>query len=225
MRPLKWLIGVALLPACVAASMSLWDLFTRISGGSARGLPVGTWALLGGFGLWLVLYFIAPRPVRTYVLAHELTHALWGSLMGARIVGMRVGRDSGYVKLTRVNFLITLAPYFFPFYTVCIILLHTLLSFFYDLQPYAPVWLGWIGLTWGFHLTFTLSTLRIRQPDVQANGRLFSYTIIYLFNLIGICIWIVAVTSHTWQDWTLNLWDHTREIYMHLTHRISIMWK
>lgn len=213
MRPLKWLIGVLLLPACVASSLSLWTLMTNLSGGSPRGLPLGTWSLLGGFVLWLLLYFIAPRPMRTYILAHELTHALWGALMGARIVGMKVGRESGYVKLTRVNFLISLAPYFFPFYTICVILLHTLLSFFYNLHPYAPVWLGWIGLTWGFHLTFTLSTLKIRQPDVQSHGRLFSYVIIYLFNLIGVCIWIVAVTNITWSDWSIDLWRQHIDVY------------
>ncbi len=213
MRPLKWFLGILLLPACVAGSLTLWDLFNSVSGGSIKGLPLGTWSLLGGFFLWIILYFVAPRPMRTYVLAHELTHALWGSLMGARIVGMRVGRDSGYVKLTRVNFLISLAPYFFPFYTLCVILLHTLLRFFFDLGPYAPIWLAWIGLTWGFHLTFTLSTLRIKQPDVQAHGRLFSYVIIYLFNLIGICIWIIAVTDINWHTWSLSLWDHLWDVY------------
>lgn len=224
MRPLKFIIGILLLPACVAGSLTLWDLFTNVSGGSVRGLPIGTWSLLGGFFLWLLLYGVAPRPMRSYILAHELTHALWGTLMGARIVGMKVGKDSGYVKLTRINFLISLAPYFFPFYTVCIILLHTVLSFFFDLRPYAPVWLAWIGLTWGFHLTFTLATLRIKQPDVQAHGRLFSYAIIYLFNLLGICIWIVAVTDIRWHAWSLSLWDHIWDVYSYVGYGMIQGW-
>lgn len=224
MRPLKWFFGILLLPACLAVSLTVWELFTLLSGGSVQGLPIGTWSLLGGLALWLLLYFVAPRPMRSYILAHELTHALWGSLMGARIVGMKVGRDSGYVKLTRVNFLISLAPYFFPFYTVCIILLHTALGFFFDLTPYAPVWLAWIGLTWGFHLTFTLSTLRIKQPDVQAHGRLFSYVIIYLFNLIGICIWIVAVSEIPWALWSVSLWDQLWDLYGHAGEGVLHIW-
>ncbi len=204
MKLFKWLIGLLLLPACAAVSLTVWALLDRLTGGGLHGLSFSVWGLLIGFGLWLILYFVLPRPMRTYVLAHELTHALWGWVMGARIVGMKVTAAGGHVQLTRSNFLITLAPYFFPLYTMLIIGLHAVLSLFFDLRHYEPVWMGWIGLTWGFHVTFTLSMLRIGQSDIREHGALFSYAVIYLFNILGVAWWIVSITDIAWPDWVLQ---------------------
>ena len=152
---------------------------------------------MGGFIFWLVLYFVLPRPVRTYVLAHELTHALWGWMMGARVSNLRVAEDKGSVTLSKTNFLITLAPYFFPLYTVLTIVLFGVLGLFYAVEQYHLWWMGMIGFTWGFHFTFTISTLMQHQSDIRACGHLFSYTFIYSLNTIGIGLWSVAVTPAT----------------------------
>ena len=140
------------------------------------------------------------RPVRTYVLAHELTHALWGYLLGARVSKLRVSRKGGSVMVSKNGLFVTLAPYFFPFYTVCVVLLYGLLALFFDLSPYEPFWLGLVGLTWGFHVTFTLTTLAQHQTDVERYGRILSYTFIYLMNVLGVCIWVVATASPTIED-------------------------
>ena len=42
--------------------------------------------------------------------------------------------------------------------------LRGVLGWFYDLNAYEPFWLGLVGLTWGFHLTFTISTLGAALP-------------------------------------------------------------
>ncbi len=193
-RIIRFLIGLLLLPVCVAASMALYGLLRAIQPGS---VPPDTWWLVGGFIFWLVLYFVLPRPVRTYVLAHELTHALWGWMMGARVSNLRVAEDKGSVTLSKTNFLITLAPYFFPLYTVLTIVLFGLLSLFYAVEQYHLWWMGMIGFTWGFHFTFTISTLMQHQSDIRACGHLFSYTFIYSLNTIGIGLWSVAVTPAT----------------------------
>ena len=213
MRPLKCLVGLLLFPACFAATQALYQLLIDLSGAGLHGIPLSVWGLVTGFVLWLLIYLGMPRPVRSYVLAHELTHALWGWAMGARIKGIRVSKSGGAVRLTRTNFLITLAPYFFPFYTVCIILLHAILSLFFDMHTYEPVWLGWVGLTWGFHFTFTLSTLKTKQPDIEEHGRLFSYVIIYLCNILGICLWILTVSDIGWSEGGTTIWELTRNSY------------
>lgn len=196
---MKILTGLLLLPFCAAISRTLWHIVTALSLDGAS-LSPSTWGLLLGFVVWLVLYFCSPRPVKAYVLAHELTHALWGRLMGARVSRLRVSARGGSVTLSKSNFLITLAPYFFPFYTLLALALYGLASLFFDLRPYEPFWLGCVGLTWGFHLTFTISTLQQHQPDVRVHGRLFSYAFIYLMNLLGVVAWIVIVASPTWAE-------------------------
>lgn len=201
MRAIKVCIGIALLPACFATTHSLGDLLLSLSGGSLSGIPHSVWGLVIGFVLWLLCYMVLPRPLRTYVLAHELTHALWGWAMGAKVKGLKVSARGGQVRLTHTNVLITLAPYFFPFYTMLVITLHAVLSIFFDLSAYEPVWMGWVGLTWGFHFTFTLYALRLAQPDIAEHGRIFSYVLIYLLNVWGICAWVVVVSQTAWNYW------------------------
>ncbi len=193
-RILRFLAGLLLIPVCAASSMALYGLLREIRSGA---VPPDTWWLLGGFAFWLFAYFTLPRPVRSYILAHELTHALWGWLMGARVSNLRVGGDKGSVTLSKTNFLITLAPYFFPLYTVLTICLFGVLSLFYAVDRYHLWWMGMIGFTWGFHFTFTVSTLMQRQSDIRACGHLFSYALIYSLNATGIGLWTVAVTPAT----------------------------
>jgi hypothetical protein len=89
----------------------------------------------------------------------------------------------GRVTITKSNFVITLAPYFFPLYTFVALL-------FYWLAGAADVrgaegWLVFFsGATYSFHLALTLAFLRTDQDDIKEQGALFSYPLIYLFNMI-----------------------------------------
>ena len=202
----KLLLGLVLLPVVAAVAMAVWEL-VRLTGEAGGGLsPLGRWWLLGGFAFWVLLFMVMPRPVRSYVLAHELTHALWAWAMGGRVSGLRVGKNSGHVRVSKTNVWITLAPYFFPLYTVLVLLAYGLLSMFRDLHTYEPFWLALVGLTWSFHLTFTVSLLREHQSDIEEGGRLFSYSVIYLLNLLGLCLWIVVVGTPTLEEGLVR-WD------------------
>ena len=190
----KMLIGIALLPACWAASRAIYTLY-QTSVESAVETPFAVWALPSGFVLWVAIYFLLPRPFRTYVLGHELTHALWAIMMGGRVGKLKVGKSGGHVELTKTNFVITLAPYFFPFYAFLVIAAYYLAGIWLDVEPYKDWWLGAVGFTWAFHVTFTLNMLAERQPDIQEHGRIFSYAVIYLMNVLVIGTWMVLVGS------------------------------
>jgi hypothetical protein len=42
------------------------------------------------------------------------------------------------------------------------------------------------------------------QPDIQENGRLFSYVIIYLANLFFVALWIIVIGAPTFRSaWEL----------------------
>lgn len=194
-RFISFLVGLALLPLCVAVTLSLLDILRSLSASSDTIFSPATIWLLAGYLIWLGVWFVLPPPVRTYVMAHELTHALWGLMFGARVRNLRVSDKGGSVSLSKTNLLITLAPYFFPFYTMVVIVLHWVVGLFVHPIPLPFLWLFLVGFTWGFHLCFTVQSLMTHQPDIHEYGRLFSYTIIYLFNLAGICLWIVCTTS------------------------------
>ncbi len=209
MRFLKFLLGLALIPVCAGATLTLF----RMLRGPVVAEAAGNLALIGfsvGFGLWLVLYLVAPRPLRAYVLAHEFTHALWGVAMGARVRRLRVTANGGEVLLSKSNVWITLAPYFFPFYTAVVLLVYGILSYFWPMRACGPLWMGLIGLTWCFHLTFTVSSLLVHQTDLEEHGYIFSLGLIGLINVLALAAGLVAVTSFGWRDWMTQAWADQR---------------
>jgi hypothetical protein len=225
MRRLPYaVVGLLLMPLCHAVAMTLITLVAALRHTSAGEVSQGGWWALGGFLLWLVLFFLMPRPVKTYVLAHELTHAFWGLMMGAKVGRLRVGDRGGSVELSKTNFLITLAPYFFPFYTMLALALRAVLGLFYDLSLYEPFWLGLFGLTWSFHLTFTVVTLMQEQPDIAEHGRIFSYTLILLLNLLGACLWLVAAGSPTWRLFSGSLLREAIDSYGGCVDGLARIW-
>jgi hypothetical protein len=152
-------------------------------------------ALVGGMVAFVLCWMAVPHPVKTYVLGHELTHALWGLVFGAVPSKLRVSAAGGSVNLTKSNMLITLAPYFFPFYTFLVIVVALVTSAFIRPLPWLPLWMFTVGFTWAFHALFTLETLAQRQPDVKLYGRIFSWVFIFLANVVLVLVFLAAVTS------------------------------
>ena len=97
--------------------------------------------------------------------------------------------------LTKSNVLITLAPYFFPFYTVLVVVAALVTRLFVSPLPWTGAWLFAVGFTWCLHVCFTLRALAQRQPDVTEYGRLFSWVFIWLFNVLGVVLWTLATTE------------------------------
>ena len=192
----RLLIGILLLPACWAGTRVLVDAILQAAN-SEGGVSVEAMSLLGGVAAFAVCWAALPHPVRTYVFGHELTHALWGILFGARPSDVRVTASGGSVRLTKTNLLITLAPYFFPFYTFLVIVVALVTYAFLRRLPVLPIWMFLIGFTWAFHALFTLETLAQRQPDVKLYGRVFSWTFIFLVNLSIVLVWLAAMTPLT----------------------------
>ena len=216
MKALKFLVGVGLLPLCAAASLALYDMLLALPGDALKSLSA-LW-FYGGFLFWVILFISLPRPTKSYVLAHELTHALWGLLMGARVHKVKVGESGGSVTLSKSNVWITLAPYFFPFYTALAAAVFFLLRMKWPMQPYLPFWAAVLGFTWAYHLTFTLAILQLRQPDIHEHGRLFSYSLIYLMNLLTVALALAVVAPLDARTLGGILLSHGRECYQTAGH-------
>jgi len=210
---LRMLVGVALLPLCWACCRSLVDGLVIAAGGD-RMFSVESCSLLGGMAAFVLCWATLSHPVRAYVLGHELTHALWGLLFGARPSDVRVSENGGSVRLTKSNVLITLAPYFFPFYTFLVIVVALITYAFLRPLPYLPLWLFAIGFTWAFHVLFTLETLSQRQPDVKLYGRLFSWAIILIVNLALVLVWLATMTPFTFAQLWGSIVERTLSAYI-----------
>jgi hypothetical protein len=193
MRWLKFVIAVLLLPASAAITVTAAKIGHALMAGS---LASPAWAFAGGYLLWLMIFALLPKPTRTYVLGHELTHALWALLMGARVSGLSVRKTGGQVRTSKTNWVIALAPYFFPFYAVLFIAGFFLAHAIWNLTNFTWVLYLLVGLGWSFHVTFTLMILlTVNQPDVKSQGMLFSVVVIYFMNLLTMIV-TAAALSH-----------------------------
>lgn len=210
---LRLLLGILLLPACWGVSRTFVDSVFAANG-SSGGITAETVALLGGIAAFALCWAAISHPVRAYVLGHELTHALWGLLFGARPSDVRVGAEGGSVRLSKTNVVITLAPYFFPFYTFIVIVAALITYAFLRPLPCLPLWMFLIGFTWAFHALFTLETLTQRQPDVRTYGRVFSWTVIFLMNVGTVLVWLAVTTSLTFSDLGGFLAQRTASAYV-----------
>jgi hypothetical protein len=204
-RWVKFVVGLFLLPLCYIFTAAFFSALLDALTSQMPGRPhfwatPEFWFFSLGLVCWLIIYFGLPRPLVVYVFGHELTHALMVKIMGGRVSEFRVSRDGGYIISSKINTWIALAPYFVPIYSVLVILLYGAVSLFYDLQPHAllatGILYGLLGLTWGFHATFTLSMIPRGQTDLAYGGNFFSLTVIYLMNLLVLSLLLIVATPY-----------------------------
>jgi len=199
MVPTKWvkfIVALFLLPICAILSQTFFTSFARATVSERLWAGVEFWFFSLGAVLWLIAFFGLPRPIVLYVFGHELTHALWVWLMGGRVSRFKVGREGGHILTDKNNFLIALAPYFFPLYSILVIALYGALSLFVNMQPYGRLLYALIGGTWAFHLTFTCWMIPKNQSDLSDNGTTFSLVVIYLINLLLLSAMLIIVSPH-----------------------------
>jgi len=179
------MIGILLLPLCVGAVRSIF-LVIRMTH-HAQSIWVAT---IGGAACWLVIFLLLPKPMRVYVFGHELTHVLWTWLFGGQVKKFKAGSAGGHVVVTKTNFLIALAPYFFPLYVILVVIFFAAGNLIWHWEQYL-VWFHLvIGAAYSFHVTLTAHILRTQQSDITSQGYLFSLVIIFLGN---ISVWLIGV--------------------------------
>jgi hypothetical protein len=175
---MKTALGVLLIPLCIGFT---WQFVTAVFG-TAYKPDVPYLFLAGGLG-YLAIHFLFRKPILTYVFGHELTHALFAVLFGGSVKSFQASDRGGQVCVTKSNFVITLAPYFFPLYTFMTLVLYGIMTAS-AVPGAARTLIVLTGATFAFHLALTVIFLRTDQKDIREHGAVFSYPLIYLFNLL-----------------------------------------
>jgi len=187
---LKLIIALLLLPVCYGAVLALWQVLQKSENATTIWV-----AFLGGVGCWVVIYQLLPKPMWIYVFGHELTHAIWTWAMGGRVKAFKVTSKGGHVAVTKSNFLIALAPYFFPVYAGLVVAVFAIGRYFWNWQPY-QVWFHLLlGAAYAFHLTLTWHILKTEQSDITQHGYLFSAVIVFLGNMTVLVIGVPLLTG------------------------------
>jgi hypothetical protein len=139
---------------------------------------------VGGVGVYLLLWLWLIRWWRTTffsTLEHELTHSLFAVLTFHKVVGLRTSwSQGGHMRFVgRGNWLITLAPYFFP--TIC-----WALMLFYWLVPVIPWEIAHAlnGAAFAYHVTSTMRETHAGQSDLQRAGFLYCFAVLPTANLL-----------------------------------------
>lgn len=203
----KLIVALLLLPLCVGGGMTLLRVLTQ------TGDAVTFWvAAVGGAACWLVIFLLLPKPMWVYVFGHELTHAVWTWLFWGRVKKFKVTSKGGHVVIDKTNFLISLAPYFFPIYAVLVIVVFLLGDLIWNWTAHR-VWFHFcLGVAYAFHLTLTVHILQTRQTDITSQGYLFSAVVVFLGNLSVLLVGVPLLAGRpTLQDaftwWFLSTGD------------------
>jgi hypothetical protein len=183
LKLLKFIIALALMPLVAG---EIWTVIDLARAAATSGPWNVQWFVSLGAGVlaWLFLYFLLPRTMWLYVLGHEFTHALAAMLAGGKISSFQVSAKGGHVITDKVNWWITLSPYFVPLYALIWMALWISVNFYYPLTAWQPVLYFGIGVFWCFHLTFTASMIHLGQTDLSSQGLIFSIVVLLLTNLV-----------------------------------------
>ena len=145
-------------------------------------------------------------------LEHESTHALFAILCWHRIVGFRasLGRG-GHVRFTgRGNWLIAVAPYFFPTAALLLFLVAYFLPF-----PGLPWQSFLLGVALGYHIVSTIRETHHDQTDFKQLGMLFCWLFLPAANMavVGLLIAFAHDGSQGIHDWLHNVLEPARWLF------------
>lgn len=197
-------IALLLLPLCLGIGQAI----LRVMHASGRADRVWV-AMLAGAACWLVIYLRLPKPMWVYVVGHEVTHVVWSWLFGGKLKQFKATSRGGHVVVTRTNFIVALAPYFFPIYAIVVVIVFVLGNWIWGWREQVVWFHLLLGVAYSFHVTLTWHILQTKQSDISDQGYLFSAVVIWLGNasvlLLGIplltgCVnWLTAL-QWCWSD-------------------------
>lgn len=207
---IDWIIGKLKWPAAVLACLSipllLWALvalFGRILA-SPWGLIPFLLGMIGFFALWR--RWLGKSRIGKWLInfEHELTHAMFAWVTGHSIIDFRASMGEGSeVRFTgHGNWLILIAPYFFPTAAVVLFLMAYVMPFS------ALPWSGFLlGVALGYHVISTYRETHGNPSDLKHLGRRFCWMFLPASNLavLGLIISFAHGGSQGVNQWTSDV--------------------
>lgn len=218
-------IGLLLLPFCWVTT---WTLLSRFSHATLEKgfwqnpsfwyFAIGSLSMIGWFWSGLLKSFF----LYLYVLGHELTHAAFVILFRGRVTSLHVSLDGGYITTNKTNLLIALSPYFVPFWSIISAIVYTIGRFGFDAGPsWDLAFYALMGVTWTFHLVWTVWMIPRDQPDLRQNGTFLSLVVIYLANLLVLASLLCLADGSPAE----NAMDFAREWMRHAVTSADYTWQ
>ncbi|SRR5258708_324310 len=211
----KTILALLLTPLCVGG---VWALLMVLR---ASGDADTTWVpALSGAACWVAIYLLLPKPMWAYVFGHELTHALWTWLFGGRVKQFKASAKGGHVIVTKNNFAIALAPYFFPLYAIAIVAVFATGHWLWNWRHYLVWFHLLLGAAYAFHVTLTWHILKHSQSDISEQGYIFSAVVIFLGNLSVLMVGIPLLAAKVGLLTAMGWWLECTGQFLHNLHRV-----
>jgi hypothetical protein len=144
------------------------------------------WFWSVGSGVLLLSLVFVRQSSFVAILKHELCHNLFAILTFRKPTALHVtaGKGGEFQHTGKTNFLMILAPYFFPILSSVVMLISLL-----DIRSHGLL-LGLLGGAVGFDFSTALKDMHPKQTDLRKYGLFFSYCFILLtiFILYGMII-------------------------------------
>ena len=187
---LKWPVAIACAALLPVVAMGAWNAF-----GDIGDLNVVWPFSSGAVGYAILWYLFFRRPgfgslVSTF--EHELTHAIFAWLTLHRVIGLKATwKSGGAVRFHgKGNWLITIAPYWFPTASVIAAVVLALVP------SSARLWtLVALGVTVGYHITSTFHETHREQTDLQRVGFVFALLFLPTANIVAYSLLVLAVAE------------------------------
>jgi hypothetical protein len=189
---------------------------------SAGGMGRNGWMFLAGIGLYLAIHLFLYKPITVHVFGHEMTHVLWAWLFGGEVKQFRASRDGGRVIVTKTNFLIRLAPYFFPLYSIAAVCVYGLVSLIAGHHRWFIYLVFVLGFCTGFHICMTSYSLRAVQTDLTVSGYFFSILFILIMNIILLVLLLsIVIESISFLEFLQDSFMKTAYIYSRIFKAVT----
>ncbi len=174
----NFFLGVIKYPLVLLLLFSLPDMFCAFPAYYKEYMtsPSELQRFFAGAGLFFLLYVLIVRKFNSYfkTLVHEFTHMIFCFLCGNRVCGIYATlKDGGSVEyMYKGNWLIAISPYFFPSFSVFLMILMSLKG----TRPEYSVFL--LGFITAFQVISNYVQIHPRQTDFKDAGYLF--TVLFL---------------------------------------------
>jgi hypothetical protein len=123
--------------------------------------------------------------------------------------------------VTKSNFVIALAPYFFPLYAALCVLVFAIGHLIWGWTSYRPWFHLLLGAAYAFHVTLTVHILKTEQTDITSQGYLFSSVIIFLGNVSVLLIGLPLLTTQVSLSTSIGWWlQESGAVVLQLKHTI-----
>lgn len=191
---LKWPMALLALFSMPAIALTIGDEITNFSSNILIPFTVGAAAY---FILWKLLFTRRLWGSWLPTFEHELTHTLFALITLHKITNFHTSYEKGgHVQYIGGpgNWLITIAPYFFPTFVILLLVAH----FYFPLLQ-RDLFTLLLGFVVSFHLISTLLETNTKQPDLSKVGLYFCWCFLPGANLffIGWLIFILVERSAT----------------------------